>query len=93
MCAARSCKSGSSRATPSSGDDMERHDKWLSMMWPRINLLRELLGEDGVFFVSVDNNEVHHVRCLMDEIFKEKDYVVIFNGKRNLHLLTSKGRM
>ena len=63
------------RGNPVDGEDMERHDKWLSMMWPRINLLRELLGEDGVFFVSVDDNEVHHVRCLMDEIFGEENYV------------------
>ena len=48
---------------------MERHDKWLSMMWPRLQLLRELLSNTGVIFVSIDDNEVQHLRCLMDEVF------------------------
>ena len=51
------------------GEDLERHDKWLCMMWPRLHLLRELLADDGVIFVSIDDNELHHLRMLMDEIF------------------------
>ncbi|MCY4423142.1 MAG: site-specific DNA-methyltransferase [Acidimicrobiaceae bacterium] len=51
------------------GDDLERHDKWLCMMWPRLHLLKELLSEDGVIFISIDDNEQHHLRMLMDEIF------------------------
>ena len=57
------------------GRDMERHDKWLCMMWPRLNLLRELLTEDGVIFVSIDAVEHHHLRMLMDEIFGEGNFI------------------
>ena len=46
-----------------------RHDKWLCMMWPRLHLLHELLSDDGVIFISIDDNEVHNLRLLMDEIF------------------------
>jgi adenine-specific DNA-methyltransferase len=52
-------------------DDLTRHDKWLCMMTPRLKLLRELLDDDGVIFVSIDNNEFHHLTMLMDEIFQE----------------------
>ena len=57
------------------GDDEERHEKWLCMMWPRLQLLRELLAEDGVIFVSIDDNEQHRLRMLMDEIFGESNCV------------------
>lgn len=56
-------------------DDLTRHDKWCCMMLPRLKLLRELLRDDGVIFVSVDDNEVHRLRCLMDEVFGEKNFV------------------
>ena len=56
-------------------EDAERHEKWLCMMWPRLQLLRELLAEDGVIFVSIDDNEAHHLRLLMDEIFGEENFV------------------
>ena len=52
-------------------DDLTRHDKWCCMMLPRLKLLRELLRDDGAIFVSVDDNEVHRLRCLMDEVFGE----------------------
>ncbi len=55
-------------------DDLTRHDKWCCMMMPRLKLLRELLAEDGVIFVSIDDNEVHHLRCLMDEVFGEENF-------------------
>ena len=61
--------------SPVDGEDLERHDKWLCMMWPRLHLLRELLAEDGAIFVSIDDNEVHHLRMLMDEIFGEKNFI------------------
>ena len=57
------------------GEDLERHDKWLCMMWPRLQLLRELLADDGVIFVSIDDNEQHHLRMLMDEIFGDDNFV------------------
>lgn len=51
------------------GEDLSRHDKWLCMMYPRLSLLRELLKDTGVIFVSIDENEVGHLRLVMDEIF------------------------
>lgn len=50
-------------------DDMERHDKWLCMMWPRLQLLRELLSETGVILVSMDETEISLLYSAMDEIF------------------------
>lgn len=56
-------------------EDLTRHDKWLCMMTPRLKLLRELLKEDVVIFVSIDDNEVHHLRMLMDEVFGKENFV------------------
>jgi adenine-specific DNA-methyltransferase len=56
-------------------DDLTRHDKWLSMMTPRLKLLRELLSEDGAIFISIDDNEQHNLRCLLDEIFGEQNFI------------------
>ena len=61
--------------SPVDGEDLERHDKWLCMMWPRLHLLRELLAEDGVLFVSIDDHEQHRLRMLLDEIFGEENFV------------------
>ena len=60
--------------SPVDGEDLERHDKWLCMMWPRLHLLKELLSDDGVIFVSIDDNEQHHLRMMMDEIFGEGNF-------------------
>ena len=60
---------------PVDDEDMEKHDKWLCMMWPRLNLLKELLAEDGAIFVSIDDNEQHHLRMLMNEIFDKENFV------------------
>jgi len=59
-------------------EDLLRHDKWLCMIWPRLQLLKELLAEDGVIFVSIDDNEFHHLRMLMDEIFGEENFIANF---------------
>ena len=56
-------------------EDLTRHDKWLCMMMPRLKLLRELLSEDGVIFISIDDNEQHRLRMLMDDIFGEENFV------------------
>ena len=56
-------------------DDLTRHDKWCCMMLPRLKLLRELLRQDGVIFISIDDNEVHHLRDLMDEVFGDENFV------------------
>lgn len=57
------------------GEDLCRHDKWLCMMYPRIKLLHDLLSDDGAIFISIDDNEVHHLMHLMDEIFLAKNFV------------------
>ncbi|MBI5779489.1 MAG: site-specific DNA-methyltransferase [Planctomycetes bacterium] len=54
---------------PVGSEDLTRHDKWLCMMTPRLKLLRELMSEDGVIFVSINDIESSHVRMLMDDIF------------------------
>lgn len=51
------------------------HSKWLSMMYPRLFLARNLLRDDGVIFVSIDDNEVHNLRELMNEVFGEENFV------------------
>lgn len=56
-------------------DDQCRHDKWLCMMYPRLQMLKELLSEDGVIFISIDDNEQHHLRAIMDEIFGENNLI------------------
>ena len=60
--------------SPVDGEDLERHDKWLCMMWPRLNLLKELISEDGFILVSIDDNEQHHLRLLLDEIFGKDNF-------------------
>lgn len=51
------------------------HSKWLSMMYPRLRLARNLLRDDGVIFVSIDDNEVHNLRAIMNEIFGEECFI------------------
>lgn len=68
---------------PIDGEDLERHDKWLCMMWPRLNLLRDLLKDTGAIFISIDDNERHHLRMAMDEIFGESNFVCDFIIRSN----------
>src|SRR6266581_7824718 len=65
-------------------EDLTRHDKWLCMMMPRLKLLREFLTDDGVIFVSIDEFEIHRLRCLMDEVFGEENLLATFVRKRRL---------
>ena len=58
--------------------DLSRHDKWLCMMYPRLCLLHQLLRDDGAIFITIDDNEVHHLRLLMDEIFGEENFAAQF---------------
>ncbi len=70
-------------------DDLSRHDKWLCMMVPRLKLLRELLSDDGAIFVSLDDNELHNFRTIMDEIFGEENFkniVVIRRGIKSVQV-------
>lgn len=66
------------QAVGKEGEDLTRHDKWLCMMLPRLKLLRELLREDGVIFISIDDNEQHNLRQIMDEVFGEQNFVANF---------------
>jgi len=51
------------------------HSTWLSMMYPRLFLARQLLSEDGAIFVSIDDHEVHHLRMVLNEIFGEENFI------------------
>ncbi len=51
------------------GEDATRHDKWCCMMFPRLQLLRELLRDDGSIWISIDDNEVHNLRQICEEVF------------------------
>ena len=70
--------------SPIDVEDMERHDKWLCMMWPRLHLLHELLMNDGVIFISIDDNEKHHLHMLMDEIFGAENFIESFVWRSRL---------
>lgn len=59
-------------------EDLSRHDKWLCMMYPRMRLLRDFLREDGLILISIDDNEIHSLRKLMDEIFGKRCFVAQF---------------
>jgi adenine-specific DNA-methyltransferase len=56
-------------------EDLSRHDKWLCMMYPRLVLLRELLSNDGSLWMSIDDNEVHHARAILDEVFGAQNFI------------------
>ncbi|HET55005.1 MAG TPA: site-specific DNA-methyltransferase [Ignavibacteria bacterium] len=69
------------------GEDLSRHDKWLCMMYPRLQLLRRLLSEDGGIFISVDYNEESNCRLLLDEVFGSSNYrntFVVSRVKKNI---------
>src|SRR4030066_1440509 len=58
-----------------SKDSGHYHSNWLSMMYPRLFLAKNLLREDGVIFVHIDDNEVHNLRLIMNEIFGEENFI------------------
>lgn len=70
-------------ANPVDKEDLERHDKWLCMMWPRLNLLRELLSETGAIVITLDDNEIHRMRDLMDEIFGDENFIATCLWQKN----------
>jgi len=66
-------------------DDLTRHDKWLCMMMPRLKLLRELLSDEGIIFISIDDNEVNHLLDLMNEdLFFEENFRNIIIVRRGV---------
>jgi adenine-specific DNA-methyltransferase len=64
-----------------SKDSGHYHSNWLSMMYPRLFLAKNLLRDDGVIFVHIDDNEVHNLRMVMNEIFGEENFVCQFIWK------------
>jgi adenine-specific DNA-methyltransferase len=67
------------------------HSAWLSMMYPRLFLARQLLSDDGVICVSIDDHEVHHLRMLLNEVFGEENFVAnIVWQKRYVSNVTAK---
>jgi adenine-specific DNA-methyltransferase len=64
-------------------DDNIEHSTWLSMMYPRLELLRELLSEDGSIWVTIDDNEAHYLKVLMDEIYGRKNFVADITYERS----------
>ena len=70
--------------SPIDSEDLERHDKWMCMMWPRLHLLRELLADDGVIFVSIDDHEQWRLLGLMEEIFGERNFIATLTFIQNL---------
>ena len=56
-------------------DDNLEHSQWLSLMYPRLVLLRDLLAEDGSIWVTIDDNEAHYLKVLMDEVFGRSRFI------------------
>ena len=63
------------QANPVGIEDGLRHDKWCAMMWPRLRLLHELLGDAGSLWVTLDDNEIHRARGMLDSIFGAENFV------------------
>lgn len=74
-------------ANPVDKEDLERHDKWLCMMWPRLILLRELLAETGAIFITIDDHEANRLEAICEEIFGSEN-----NLGRIIARLNPKGR-
>ena len=68
-------KSDGQRLTTNTESDGRYHSNWLNMMYPRLKLARNLLLDDGVIFISIDDNEVENLKKLCDEIFGEENLV------------------
>ncbi len=64
-------------------EDGLRHDKWLAMMWPRLRLLHELLSENGSLWMTLDDNEVHRARSMLDEVFGAENFVATCIWRKN----------
>jgi adenine-specific DNA-methyltransferase len=72
-----------------------KHAPWLTMMFPRLVAARHLLRKDGVFLASIDNNEVHHLRLLLDAVFGAENFVDMMTwqgGRKGDAKLTAGGQ-
>lgn len=63
-------------------DDNLEHSRWIAMIWPRLELLRELLHENGSIWVSIDDNEGHYLKVIMDEVFGRDRFIADIAWKR-----------
>ena len=72
-------------ANPVDKEDLERHDKWLCMMWPRLKLLSELLRDGGLIFITIDDNEYDKLIAIMYEMFGEVSHIgtIVWKKKTN----------
>lgn len=68
------------------GEDLTRHDKWLCMMYPRLQLLHKLLADDGAIFISIDDSEMVNLKLICDEIFGKNRFVspIIWRSRQNV---------
>ena len=67
------------------GKDWSRHDQWLCMMYPRLQLLRKLLAEEGVIFISINFTDEHsYLKCVCNEIFENLIILATSLGNRQL---------
>ena len=64
-------------------DDNLEHTQWLAMIYPRLELLRDLLTEDGSIWVTIDDNEAHYLKVIMDEVFGRKNFLTTFVWKKS----------
>jgi len=72
-------------------DDLSRHDKWLCMMYPRLKLLKNFLKEDGLIFISIDDNEYANLKLIMDEIYGNHNFIINFIWKKKSTSTNVKG--
>jgi adenine specific DNA methylase Mod len=75
------------------GEDLSRHDKWLCMMYPRINLLKELLDENGAIFINIDDTELSNLKCMMDELFGLTNFLFAIIWQHSLQPKGYSGKM
>jgi adenine-specific DNA-methyltransferase len=64
-------------------DDNMEHTKWLSMMYPRLELLKQFLKEDGSIWISIDDEEGHYLKIICDEVFGRENFIVTVMWHRN----------
>ena len=64
-------------------DDNLEHSKWLAMIWPRLELLSELLAEGGTIWVSIDDNEAHYLKVIMDEVLGRSNFIDTVIWRKN----------
>jgi adenine-specific DNA-methyltransferase len=76
-------KEGKKTSTNTESDG-RYHSNWLNMMYPRLRLARNLMADDGVIFISIDDNEVHNLRKVCDEIFGEENFIAVLPTIMNL---------